>query len=214
MIQNFTRRVLDGFSRLYGVVGQVGRVNAIDVSPPTMVHDVSAEAHLSGGFYTEISVSNTTGGAGADSYAATLRSAALANAEIAAKMSEAGLNAAEVDVWLVGLAGIAATAGIANFNRLRLGINQGTLTGGGMITMLKRFATAEVAMVSGGVTFLKTDLGDTQPFGAYKLPIFIPDDTTSAFLTQATDGGAGAVTAIGIFQLWVGPKGCPPPGLN
>lgn len=211
MIQPFSRRVLDGFARLYGVVGQIGRVNAVDVSPPLLVHDVSSEAHQTGGFFSEISVSITTAGAGADTYGSITRANTLANAEVAAKLSESGLNPAEVDVWLVGLCAAMTTAGVANFNRLRLGINQGTLTGGGMISMLKRYASAEVAMVSGGVTFLKTDLNDSQPYGAYKLPIFMPDDTTTAFLVQGTDGGAGAMTAFGIFNLWVGPKGCPCP---
>lgn len=211
MIQPFSRRVLDGFARLYGVVGQIGRVNAVDVAPPVLVHDVSGEAHLSGGFFTELSVTITTGGAGADTFGSSTRATLLANAEVASKLSESGLNAAEVDVWLIGLGGIVNTADVANFNRLRLGINQGTLTGGGMISMLVRFANTEVPMVSGGVTFLRSDLGNPSPYGMFKLPIFIPDDTTSAFLVQGTDGGAGAMTAHGLFFFWIGPKGCPCP---
>lgn len=210
MIQPFTRRVLDGFSRLYGVVGQVGRVNALDVSPPTLVHDVSREAVQAGGFLAHASFTLTTDGAGGNVYGSLTRASFLAQSEQAAQLREAGLEPNGVDVWILGYSAYAQTANIANFNRLRMGVNLGTLTGGGVSIMLKKFAAAEIPMISGGVTVLRDDLSLDESVVRYKLPIFVPDDTTSAFLGVGTDGGA-ALELYPFWHCWVGPKGCPPP---
>lgn len=212
MIQQVTRRALDGFGRIYGIVGSIARVNALDVAPPTLVHNVAREAALSSGFYVSVSVSVTTAGAGADTFNSSTRANFLAGSEVAAMMQEAGLNVNGVDTWLVGLGGIVTAATAANFSRLRVGVNLGTLTGSGANYMLKRYDAAETAMVSGGSVFLRDDGPETE-FGWWVTPIFLPDDTTTALLAEANDNAGGAITAVGLFHLWIGAKGVNPPGV-
>lgn len=212
MIQTFSRRVLDGFSRLYGVVGSVARVNAIDVAPPVLVHDVSREAHVSGGFFAPTAVTVTTAGAGVPAFASQTRAAFLATAEVANMLQQSGLEATNVDTWIYHVAGNVTAATAADFSRLRAGVNLGTLSGSGAIYTLKRFTTIDNAIVSGGLQFLRTELGDNPcGHGHFTFPIFWPDDTTSALLAEAEDDTTGAIVTNALFHIWVGPKGCPPP---
>ncbi len=212
MIQTFTRRALDALDRIYSITGSVVRTNAIDVSPPVLVHDVSREAEVSAGFFTNASLSITTAGAGANTFASLTREAFLATVGVVEEMAWRQIDPSTVDVWITGFWGIIAAADVGDFSRMRQGVQLGTLVGGGTVRCMKIYDVADPSpLVSGGTHGLRSSLPDEE-YGAQLKPFILPDDESSAFLLEANDDAGGAMTVGGFWRCWIGPKGVLPPG--
>lgn len=212
-IQKFTARALDVLDRIYSIVGSISRVDAIDVAPPVLVHDVSREAEVSVGFYANASVSITTAGAGAQTFASLTRDAFLAQTTVRALMVEKGFEPSDVDVWILSWWALVATADIGNYGTMRIGLTFGNNAGTGPSMIVQAYNQLEAPIISGGTTLLRSDADFQNPaFGRFTAPCLMPDSPATAFLVVGNDDAGGAMTAGPVFRCWIGPKGCLPPG--
>lgn len=207
-------RALAALSGIYKFPGTRSAPHAIELDVPVqLVHDVSREAELAAGFWAQASVILTTAGAGADTFASTLRDDFLGTTENQQLLRELGLTTGEVDVWLYGWHALLAAADSGDFSRLRLGIRVGTLIGTGVVQQLVTYVAAQTAMVTGGALPLVTSTtgAELSTYGEQRLPILMQDRPDTAFLAQGNDDAGGDMTVTGFFRCWVGPKGSPPP---
>jgi hypothetical protein len=217
VIQPFTARVADALDRIYQIVGPVSRVDALDIAPPILVHDISREAELSAGFFVEANLTlGPTDGAGTVAFASKTRNVFLADTIPAQLLSERGLTLNDVDVWIIGYYAIILAADTGDFGHLRIGVRIGTTVGSGQSRQLALYSGVEAQpLVSGGVHFLNTGSGagsfQGNGYGDWLLPIFMADDSDSAFLLEGADDAGGAMTCSGFWPCWVGPKGAPCP---
>lgn len=213
-IQKFTNRVLSVIDRIYSIVGPISRVDAIDVSPPVLVHDVSREAELAGGVYGTAGVNFVTAGAGADTYASKTRAAFLAESQVAVPLAERGLDPSEVDVWVMGCHVLLEEADVGNLGEVQLGVNLGAIGGSNWLNGI--FNTIDSAMpLTAASTRVYMHWASGAPtsqwFDRLPYPFLLPDQPASAFLVAVKDDAGGILTGVGVWRCWVGPAGCLPP---
>lgn len=204
----FTQRALDALDRLYGFVGGVSRIDRFNMGPVNLVHDVSREAEASMGFQATIPISMDTVGGSTRVYGTATFAAILSNTDVANKLSSRGLDRADVDVWLMGFAGLVTAATAANFANAGVGALIGNTVGTGEQLAFNRWTTTGSDLVAAGTVAL---ILDALQFSVIDFPILLPDDESSVIRATLSSGAGGQCVGTVNCLIWVGPKGTFPP---
>jgi hypothetical protein len=177
--------------------------------PLQLVHDVSRNADAARGFQTYAALAFTTLGGGADTFVSLTRTAFLAQTAhgLDVMLRERQLQAADVDVWVMGVTLVSTAATHGEFDSALVGVTQGTIAGSGVNRALAFFVPGTLQLISGGAVHEVRE----EFLGEISYPFILEDDESSAFVANVIDGGGGACIGTVFYTVWICPKGTFPP---